>query len=117
MQLRRIALWASLLLLPVAGCAHPPAGTAASPAVPRLLVNNHSSFDMDVYLIRQGQRVRLGIAAADTSTRFSLPVNEVVGAGLVTFQAVPVTGGGESSSSEPTSVPPGGEITLDIPPP
>ena len=118
MRFRRIPSLAVLLLLPAIGCAHPQAGATAGPAaVPRLVVNNRSSSDMDVYLVRQGQRIRLGLAAGDTTTRFSLPVNEAVGAGLVSFLAVPINGGGETSSSEPTNLSPGAEITLDIPPP
>lgn len=116
MSLKRMVGVGAVLLL--VGCAGSAPGPAVSPeAGPRLVVKNHSAFDMDIYLNLRSQQIPLGIAAADSTTRFALPEGQVAGAGFVTFEAVPITGGGEAASSEPTDVPPDGEITLDIPPP
>ena len=83
---------------------------------PRLEVVNRSINDMDVYIIRSGQRVRLGLAPNGKTTRFALGPGLTIGAGTVVFEAVPLLGG-QTVSTDPTALPPNTTVTLDIPPP
>jgi hypothetical protein len=83
---------------------------------PRLEVVNRSVNDMDVYIIRSGQRIRLGLAPNGQTTRFSLSPGLTIGAGTVVFEAVPLVGG-QAVSTDPTALPPKATVTLDIPPP
>lgn len=83
-----------------------------------LEVVNHSSSDMDIYMSRMGDRVRLGLAPANVTTKFELLPAQVAGVGTVEFQARPILGGfGRPAQSEPTALRPGDTITLEIPPP
>lgn len=116
----RKVLILSLMTMLGAACAPNHAGTGAAPTtdmVGRLEVINRSSSDMDIYLVRGGQRARIGLAPTGETTRFAVTSAEAVGVGLVRFEAVPRLGGGRPISSEPTTLRPDDVITLDIPPP
>lgn len=83
-----------------------------------LEVVNRSSSDMDIFMSRMGDRVRLGLAPANVTTKFELLPAQVAGVGAVEFQARPVIGGfGRPAASEPTALRPGDTITLEISPP
>jgi hypothetical protein len=82
----------------------------------QLEVVNRSSFDMDIYVVRSGQRVRLGLAPNNRTTRFTLSPAQVAGVGLARFEAVPIAGG-RPIGSEPVLLNPKDVITLEIPPP
>lgn len=103
------------------GCGHPiePAPTPVSPqeGTTQLEVVNRSSSDMDIYIVRGGQRIRLGLAAANETTRFVLAPAQVAGVGLTHFQASPITGLGQPIGSEPVMLRLGDVVTLNIPPP
>jgi hypothetical protein len=83
----------------------------------QLEVVNRSASDMDVYLVRGSQRIRLGLAPNGTTTRFTLVPGQVVGVDLLRFEAVPLLGLGRVASSEPVKLSPNDVVRLDIPPP
>ena len=113
-------------LLPLAftlltGCAAHHPRTAAPPVKAvssqvRLEVVNRSASDMDIYLERGGQRIRLGIAPGSKTTRFSLGAAEVVGTEAARFLAVPIGGFGPAASTLPMMIQTGQVLTLDVPP-
>ena len=106
----------------LAACAKP-SGTSPSPATATanqgtsLEVVNRSSSDMDIFAVRSGSRVRLGLAPSNVTTRFNIQRGQLPGGGTVTFQARPLLGLARTISSEPTILSPGDTITLQIPPP
>ncbi|HEU5049963.1 MAG TPA: hypothetical protein VFU00_06535, partial [Gemmatimonadales bacterium] len=86
----RIALAVVLLLLPAcaASTAEPaePAAPAPEGQNARLDVSNRSSYDMDVFAIRSGQRIRLGTAPGGETSRFTLSPGIITGGGSVYFE-------------------------------
>ena len=110
--------YASLALL--AACAKP-SGNSPTPATTNqgttLEVVNRSSSDMDIFAVRSGARVRLGLAPSNVTTRFNIQRGQLPGGGTVTFQARPLLGLARAISSDPTILSPGDTITLEIPPP
>jgi hypothetical protein len=71
-----------LVALPLAGpaCHHPmpdatrtPTPTSGPPADIALEIANHNWLDVIIYVVRDGQPVRLGIANASSSASFTLP--------------------------------------------
>ena len=117
--LTRYALLASAGLI-LAACGSrsgtTPAGASPDPTT-QLEVVNRSSSDMDLYLVRSGQRVRLGLAPGNETTRFVLTPGQIAGVGLVHFQAEPITGLARPIGSEPVMLRAGDVVTLNIPPP
>ena len=93
-----------------------PPGATPDPST-QLEVVNRSSSDMDIYVVRGGQRVRLGLAPANVTTRFVLTPGQIAGVGLVHFQAAPLLGFGRTIGSEPVILRAGDVVTLNIPPP
>jgi len=117
----------SLLLVALAACSANSSGGDAAP-VPagearpeeaRLEVRNRTSEDMDVYIVRGDQRVRIGLAPSGRSTFFALTPAMITGGGPVQFEAVRIRGAGApvpNVRSEQLSVRRGETVTLDIPP-
>ena len=105
----------------LAGCASKPEpapdGASPDPRTTELEVVNRSSSDMDIFILRSGQRVRLGLAPGNETTRFVLTPAHVAGVGTTYFQASPITGLGRPIGSEPVMLRLGDVITLNIPPP
>lgn len=90
--------------------------TAAEPAEPAYLrVENRAFLDMTIYVFRSSQRMRLGQATGNSTTRFRIPDNLLFGATGLRFQADPI-GGSRTPVSQEISVSPGDEVTLMIPP-
>jgi len=88
----------------------------AEPApVTRLRVQNQAFLDMTIYVYRGSQRLRLGTANGNSTTRFTIPSSLIFGATPLRFQADPI-GSNRASISEEISVSPGDEVTLLIPP-
>jgi hypothetical protein len=122
--LSRLTLAILLALLPA--CASTTADPAEQPAPApegqnaRLDVSNRSSFDMDVFAIRSGQRIRLGTAPGGETSRFTLSPGVIVGGGAVFFEAVPARRVGVDSGgivrTDNAQVRAGDVISLDIPP-
>jgi hypothetical protein len=106
----------ALLLVLLAGACHRP---AAGPLNPRaevaVTVDNQNFLDMDVFLVRGGQRVRLGMVPG-LSTHILMVRPELIGYGTeVQFELHPIGGRG-NPLSETISVRPGDVIHLTIPP-
>lgn len=80
-----------------------------------VLVDNQALLDMNVYVIRGGQRVRLGTATGLSKTRFTIPQGIVFGLTSVRFLADPI-GSTRTPVSDEISVSEGEEVTLRIPP-
>ncbi|HEY6157171.1 MAG TPA: hypothetical protein VIV88_06930 [Gemmatimonadales bacterium] len=106
----------ALLLVLLAGACHRPAAAPLNPrAEVAVTVDNQNFLDMDVFLIRGGQRVRLGMVPG-LSTRILMVRPELIGYGTeVQFELHPIGGRG-NPLSETISVRPGDVIHLTIPP-
>ena len=78
-------------------------------------VDNQGFLDMNVYAVRSGQRVRLGIAPGNTKTNFTVPPTLVTGLTPLRFIADPI-GGTRASVSMEITVAPGDTVVLTIPP-
>ena len=88
----------------------------AEPVPPtRLRVENQAFLDMTIYVYRSSQRVRLGTATGNSTTRLTIPANIIFGATALRFQADPIGGNRAPITSEIT-VSPGDEVVLTIPP-
>lgn len=118
-NLRAWTLSAWICLTLVACASHAGAGADQTSPDPqaRLEVINNSSFDMDIFIVRGGQRLRIGFAPSNDTTRFTLATAQVAGAGPLHFEAKPTLGDGPSVSSEPVTVVPRDVITMTIPAP
>lgn len=118
-RLRRSAVLAAAMCLSLAaGCAssNNDPEMEAEPVPPtRLRVENQAFLDMTIYVYRSSQRIRLGQAGGNSTTRFTIPSNIVFGATTLRFQADPI-GGNRRSISEEIQVSAGDEIVLTIPP-
>ena len=121
---RRLTLARLLLIITVTGLA----GCAANPAQEQpkaeqplpadnvtLVVTNRSTWDMDVFLVREGMQSRLGLAPGGMSTRYSLTPAQFIGGGQIRIVARPLVSG-RTITSEPLTLSRGQEVTWDIPP-
>ena len=114
---RRLVLPFMLLALIVVACgprsrsSRPP--VAVEPTYVR--ITNQSWLDMNVYVLRSSQRIRLGTVGANQTQRFRLPQNLIFGATPLRFMADPI-GSSRTASSFEIVVSPGDEVTLTIPP-
>lgn len=108
------ALAALVLLATLAACA---AARHTGEEQPRtwLRVENQNFLDMTVYVLRSSQRVRLGTATGNSTTRLVIPPSLLFGATPLRFQADPIGGSATPVSMEIT-VSPGDEVTIRIPP-
>jgi len=115
MTLRRIALLAAAAA--ISACASAGGGTESREARPvtTVVVDNQALLDMTVYVLRGGQRVRLGHATGVSRTRFTIPYGVVFGATTLRFLADPI-GSGRMPVSEEITVREGDELMLRIPP-
>lgn len=83
----------------------------------RVRVENRSSIDMDIYLVRtDGQSIRLGFVGGGETSTFALPATVTAGTTSITFQARPVRRSGRAVNSEPFGLSRGEEIQWSIPP-
>lgn len=88
----------------------------AEPVPPTVLrVENQAFLDMNIYIYRSSQRVRLGTANGNSTTRLTIPSNLIFGATPLRFQADPI-GGTRQAVSQEITVSPGDEVTFIIPP-
>jgi hypothetical protein len=114
MRIRRITF--ALFLFGIAACAGLRGSGQRDPTEPTVVeVNNQGFLDMTVYVLRNSQRVRLGIATGNSKTRFTIPPDVVSGISTLRFIADPI-GGRRNSVSEEITVVPGDTVGLLIPP-
>ena len=99
----------------IAGCAKPRAGDDMNlDASSTLNVVNHHWGDVDVFIVRDGQRQRVGTVTAASEENFSLSPSITKGSGTLQLQAHAVGSNG-GISSESISVRPGGmQITWTL---
>ena len=110
----RSALLALALLS--AGCSH---GVKSGPPEPQprttVKVDNRNFLDMNVFVVRFGQRIRLGTVTGLSSEVFTIPPDIVRSSPQLQFELHPIGGRG-NPRTETISVQPGDEIDLTIPP-
>jgi len=106
----------ALLLVVLTGACHRPAAAPINPrAEVAVTVENQNFLDMNVFLVRGGQRLRLGTVPG-LSSRILMVRPELIGYGTeVQFEIHPIGGRG-NPLSETISVRPGDVIHLTIPP-
>ncbi len=80
-----------------------------------VVVDNRALLDMNIYVLRGGQRIRLGTATGLTKTTLTIPRGIVSGAMTVRFLADPI-GSNKTPVSEEISMNEGDEVGLMIPP-
>ena len=115
MQLLRRAFLLTVATMALAGCASRSRGSSDPQATTTLRVENQSFLDMTIYLIVGAQRVRLGQAGGNSTTRLRIPAQYVFGPTPLRFLADPI-GASRTPISESITVVPGDEVTLTIPP-
>jgi hypothetical protein len=80
-----------------------------------LKVDNRAVLDMNIYVVRSSQRIRIGTANGLTTTRLTIPSSLVFGATSLRFMADPI-GSNRVPISDDITVLPGDEVTMIIPP-
>ena len=80
-----------------------------------LKIENRAYLDMTIYVYRNSQRLRLGQAIGNSTTKLLIPANLIFGSTALRFQADPI-GGSRQSISQEISVSAGDEVSLIIPP-
>ena len=116
--LRAVTAMLAACTLLAAGCksSGAEAGTERGPvARTTLTVDNQSFLDMNVFVLRSGQRVRLGMASGNRKSTFTIPSNLIFGATQLRFIADPI-GAGRLPVTNDITVSAGDEVQLMIPP-
>jgi hypothetical protein len=108
---------AMVVFLAVAGCSSTREG--APPPEPRaesyVRVENRSMLDMTIYVVRGGERRRLGLVNALSSQTLAIPSVVIDGSGVLRFLADPI-GANRTPVSEEIVVRHGDVVQLTIPP-
>jgi hypothetical protein len=111
----RSTITASLLLVSITlGCAGNTAGSSAGETT-RARIENNSSLDMDIYVLRQAGATRIGFVSSSDTARFTLTPGVLAGAVSLRFEARPARRGGQPVVSELFQVSQGDEIVWTIP--
>jgi hypothetical protein len=106
------------LLLAGAGACGPfrhGSDTTAQSAPTTLVVDNQGFVDMNIYVLRNSQRLRIGTATGNQKTTLTIPPSLLTGITTLRFIADPI-GGTRPSVSQEISVVPGDTVGLMIPP-
>lgn len=98
-----------------AACHAPPREPLPPGAATTLRVENQAYLDMNIYVVRGSQRIRLGTATGNSTSLFRIPADVVESAITLRFLADPI-GGTRSPISDEIAVRPGDTVTLTIPP-
>ena len=115
MRIRSVAF--VLVFLGVTACNAFSRGSATSSQnAPTIVqVDNEGFLDMDVFAVRSGQRVRLGMTTGNSKTNLTIAPALVGGLTTLRFIADPI-GGSRASVSQEIIVAPGDTVVLTIPP-
>jgi len=95
-----------------------PATKAAQPnpqAPTTVKIENDNVQDMDVFVLSNGLRMRLGLVSGGHTEVFTLPATVVTGSSQVRFELRPIAGGARPRT-ETITVMPGDQVVLMIPP-
>ncbi|CAN5913285.1 hypothetical protein BH11GEM2_BH11GEM2_21310 [soil metagenome] len=116
-RMRQTALAALMGSLALASaCMRNTPEEAAEPVPPTYVrVENRAFLDMNVYLYRSAQRMRLGTTNGNSTARYIIPASMMFGPTPLRFQADPI-GGNRQPISQEITVAPGDEVVLVIPP-
>lgn len=106
-------LVAALSLLLLGACMHNPAPASDQPGA-TLRVENRSFSDMNVYVMRSSESVRLGTITGLSSKVFTIPGRILFGPTTLRFRADPI-GSSRQPISEEITVSPGDEVTIMLP--
>ncbi len=114
--MKRLTCLALAATVALASACATSAGTQAAQQRPvtTVQVENQALYDMTVYVVRGGQRIRLGLATGLSKTRFTIPQGILFGLTSLRFVADPV-GGRNTPVSEEIMVQEGEEVVLRIP--
>jgi hypothetical protein len=115
MELRTLAPLGLGLLAVACGRAAKTGDDPAPRAETAVKVENQNYLDMNVFVVRGGQRVRLGTVTGLSTQVFMLRPDMIGPASDVQFEIHPI-GGRRNTRSETISVQPGDVIELTIPP-
>ena len=106
----------ALAVLAAPACARLRSSSPAEPdAKTTVRVDNQSFLDMNVYVWRGSQRLRIGFVNGHSAQTFEIPRSLIFGATTLRFQADPI-GSNRAPISEEIVVSPGDEVVLQIPP-
>ena len=104
-----------LLVLLISSCTPTRRGPQGpEPPQTTVQVQNQNWLDMNVYVLRGSQRVRLGTVTGASTRVFTIPSNLVFGATSLRFLADPV-GSSRTPISQEITITPGDQVTLTIP--
>lgn len=78
-------------------------------------VENQASLDMNIYVLRGSERIRLGTASGLGTSVFTIPRHVIFGATPLRFLADPI-GSNRTPVSDEIVVTAGDQVTLRIPP-
>ncbi|MGH9419618.1 MAG: hypothetical protein ACRD3J_06565 [Thermoanaerobaculia bacterium] len=83
-------------------------------AATTVTVDNRAALAMDIFIIRGGQRIRIGMADALSTTKLTIPRGIIVGSTDVRFLADPI-GGNHTPVSQTITVNEGDQVVLTLP--
>ena len=110
---RFVATLATATTLALAACGGRATRAQEPPTYVR--VQNQSWMDQTVYVVRSGQRIRIGTVTGGSTQRLRLPSSILFGATPLSFVVDPI-GSQRQSYSTQIVVSPGEDVTLTIPP-
>ena len=115
--MKGISVALALFFVTLAACRTAGAGLGSNDQNQRTAVevDNRGFSDMNVYVARSAQRVRLGMAPGHSTTLLDVPHGLVSGLTPLRFIADPI-GGTRASVSEEITVAPGDTVVMTIPP-
>jgi hypothetical protein len=112
MKLQRLFVLVAAGLL--AACAYSRAAANAQEET-TVRVDNQATLDMNIYVLRGSERIRLGTVTGLSTQVLRIPKNIIFGATPLRFLADPI-GSGRMPVTEEVVVAPGDQVGLRIPP-
>lgn len=106
-------LFLGLAIAALAACASTK-GVREPPPTTILEVDNHAVLDMNIYVLRGSERIRLGTATGLRISHLKIPPDLIFGATALRFIADPI-GAGRLPVSDEITVSPGDTVSITIP--
>jgi hypothetical protein len=98
-----LAIAAATLMTACSTASYPTREAARRNAPTQVVVRNHNWMDMNVYAIRNSQRVRIGQVTSNATARLSIPRGMDLSSGAIQLEADPI-GSNESFVSQPIAL-------------